>query len=222
MAYQSPKILNTYGFLVGLTALDINYTNPITRVTLRRSVSTMFIDEKAPGPGKKKIVSFNKPWPSNEQMIHFIAMEEMIRSCASNAEEIKNLFLNINLDIPLSQAELDKHLNIYKLDFMQLKERFMNFIKADEKIKTIELYSSNTKMKLYRQNLNQFILDRNKYTHGIVHMLLPDFKPVLEYIDPSHQYKEFASVDEPTLIGYNHFYTVIKDLVRAFRSTRLQ
>ena len=224
MTYESPKIIDTEKKVVINVPISFDFADPITQITLHRKASTLFISEEELKPIHEHEVSlnFDTNTPTTKQMMDYIGIQGLIKVCTDNAEDIKNKFLNLNLQIPLTEKEKHDKINILNLDFMKLKDRFMEFLKKDQLIKSIDEYSSNQKMKPFRKTMDTFVLDRDIYTHGQLHFLRPNFDFAIEYINSKLNRKQYAIVDIETLKNYNSFYQQICKLVDTFQETRRQ
>ena len=222
MTNESPRLLDTEKKVVINIPISFDYADPITKISLHRKAATLFISEEELKPIHEHEVSINFDTnnPKTEQIMGYIGIQGLIKICTDNAEDIKDKFLHINLQIPLSDKEGQSKLNIITLDFMKLKDRFMEFLKKDQFIKTIEEYSSNQKMKAFRKTLDTFVLDRDIYTHGQLHFLRPNFDFVIEYINGKINQKQYAIIDFEILKNYNSFYKEIYKLINAFQKTR--
>jgi hypothetical protein len=222
MTYKSPKLIDTEKKFIVNVPMNFDYADPITKIKMNRKASSLFIsaEELKAIHGYEITITVDTNNPTTEQELNFIGMQGLIKICTDNAEDIKNNFLNINLRIPLNEKEKHDNINILSLDFMKLKDRFMEFLKKDHFIKTVEEYSTNQKMKPFRKTLDRFVLDRDIYTHGQLHFLRPNFDYAIEFIDTKINRIQYAIVDIEILKSYNDFYKQINKLVETFNKTR--
>lgn len=222
MNYMHPKIIDTEKKIAFTVTHSYDYFDPQTKVTMNRKLSLLFIstEDLLPIHLHEVVSEINTTPPDKGQAMKYFALQSLIKICTDNAEDVNHRLLNINLQIPLTNKEISSSVNILRLSFMKLKDRFIEFIKKDELIKQEEKYSSNQKMKLFRTNLNTFILDRDIYTHGQLHLLRPSSEFVIEYIDFSQNQKKYVTIEETILKGYNDVYKEIIDLILTFNRTR--
>lgn len=222
MNYIHPKIIDTEKKIAFTITHNYDYFDPQTKITMNRKLSLLFISKGDLLPIHLHEVNteINTTPPNTEQAMKYFALQNLIKICTDNAEDVSHRLLNINLKIPLTNKETISSVNILRLNFMKLKDRFIEFLKKDVLINQVEKYSSNQKMKLLRINLNTFILDRDIYTHGQLHLFRPSSEFVIEYIDFLQNQKKYAIIDENVLKSYNDTYKEIIDLILAFGRTR--
>ncbi|MFT3911441.1 MAG: hypothetical protein QM737_18605 [Ferruginibacter sp.] len=218
MSILSPNKINTTGRVIMTYSKSFDYTDPILKVKLSKKIAMISISQKSFNEHKSVDLEAFIFSPDEEQILTYVAMQSLIKTCSDNAEDIKDRLLSINLQLyPLTKDEREE---IIKMDLMKLKDRFMEFLKQDQLLKTIDDYSSNQKLKPFRKDFDAFVLDRNIYTHGLLNILRPDFDFVIEYIDNSSKGKAHAYITPEILISYNNFYKEITKLIAAFHETR--
>lgn len=155
------------------------------------------------------------PIPRENTMPYFM-VQNFINTCVNNAEAINHKILQLLFQIqrndptaltnkkddtgpiPLSKKD------IIKMDFMSRKNLFSDFVKKFEKLKSIEMFDTNLKIKNVTKVLNQFVLDRNIYTHGLLHLLLPEDVFILEHIEQEHI--KYSEVSLEILKSFNRMY----------------
>lgn len=218
MRLLKPIIIDSTNRIIASVPVTFEYTDHLTGVKMTKKASTLFISEERLIGANAVTMAVNTSRITQEQFKDFIGMQTLIKTCSDNAEEIKDAILSINYKI-LDKAKFDRD-TITKMDFMKLKDNFMEFLKKDRLIKTIPEYSSNQKLKPFRQDLNNFVLLRNIYTHGLLNFLQPKSDLVLEYIDIQTRKKQYAYVSFEILKSYNNFYSEIHKLIIAFNKTR--
>lgn len=131
-------------------------------------------------------------------------LQRLVNTCINNAERIKEQALKANLT--LFQKDIKGREEIMKMDFMKLKENFCDFLKKS----SVKEFKNLTNKKI-RRDFNDFIIDRNIYTHGIIKLLAfpEDFQKnilgemvlaereydfIIEYIDNIKRDKSFAFI----------------------------
>jgi hypothetical protein len=105
------------------------------------------------------------------------------------------------------------------MDFMQLKDSFMNHMKKDPRYKMLQEGSTPEKMKLFRSNFNQFVVDRNIYTHGQLWYReeIDDF--VISYLDKKIADVAHALLTPEILDSYNQCYKRLHTFIRFLERT---
>jgi hypothetical protein len=216
MPIISPIPIDTIGKVILSYDKSFEFTDHEFAISMMKKISMVSISKtsfKSSNAVDIQIFNFD---PTEQQLLTYVKMQNLIKSCADNAEYIKDQLLTIIISL----FPNDDRKELMKLDFMKLKDRFMDYLKKDVLIKTLEQYNSNQKLKPFRQNFNSFVLDRNIYTHGLLCILRPDFNYIIEYIDNFSKNKTYAYITIEMLQSYNKFYQEILQLIAAFRKTR--
>ena len=144
----------------------------------------------------------------NSVMINeYEAFKTRIGRCVSNAEILKDQVLQINLLLFTKYSDDNKRINM--LDFMKLKDNFCDFLKKHPQYKHLA-------NKQLRRDFNQFIIDRNIYTHGQLKIRQRDNQFIIDYIDNHSKIKTYAIVTEEILSSYQQTYLELKNLTRVF------
>lgn len=210
MELLSPKKIKrqSFGVSFGMTS-SFEYTDPTLGVTMTKSINILSMNNDTPNhvPAPKR--------PTDEQIKEYAAMQSLIKSCVDNAEDIKERLhqIVINRSVPKSEEE---RIELMKMDFMKLKQWFMDDVRASKIYKHFTKYNSTLKLKPFSKSFNTFILDRNKYTHGQLSFLSPRFEYLLEYIETPSQQKEYAYITVEILQSYNSFYTEVRKVISEY------
>lgn len=85
--------------------------------------------------------------------------------------------------------------------FNELRNLLSCIIKTDDKFHIIKELSTPEKRNDFTKILDEYIIDRNSYTHGYLFFLYPDFKPILEVRPPNEQL-HFIMIDDNTITDY--------------------
>ncbi|HVD96574.1 MAG TPA: hypothetical protein VNB90_00125 [Cytophagaceae bacterium] len=220
MLIESPKIIKlSEQTLILSQNSSFEYIDPILNVSMTKTITTLTFTQ----------MGFNKPaleidmnTQLNQQVILYEGMRALIKSCVDNAEEVKDRILNIVLEHSKTKNE-EERINIMKMDFMKLKQWFMDDIRNSKIYKNFQEYNSTQKLKIFSKAFNTFILDRNKYTHGQLCLIRPDYTFVLEYVDSSSSYrKRIAVINEDILMSYNNCYKKIINVISEYHSIHQQ
>jgi hypothetical protein len=152
---------------------------------------------------------------TDERVKLFAGMQALIKSCVDNAEHIKDAIHQILISKSKPATE-EERVELMKMDFMKLKQWFMDDIRGSKLYKEFSVLNSTAKLKPFSKAFNTFVLDRNKYTHGQLCFLSPAYTYILEYIEtPAHQ-KRYAHIDTTILTSYNNFYIEIKKVINEY------
>lgn len=216
MTIKSPIPIDIYNRPVVTMDGIFGFPDAITNSFFHRKLSKLYLASETLEKGSAS-VDFTTYAPSDESITKYFGMLHLMKICADNAEHIKDRFLEFNLK--LSLPDLTKN-QIEKLDFIKLKDRLMEFVKKDSHIKTVDKYGSNMKMKPFRKDLEQYIKDRNVYTHGQLCLKYPEKEYVVSYIDNFSGGEILATVTPEMLKSHNIFYKEILDFLEAFQQTR--
>ncbi len=191
---------------------SFEYNDETFNIPITKSITTLTIGEFGIDPQPTEL---DLSAQSDEKVKLFVGMQSLIKSCVDTAEDIKNCLHQILMNEPKRRTE-EERVELMKLDFMKLKQWFMDDIRQTKIYKEFSEFNSTKKLKTYSQCFNTFIVDRNKYTHGQLCFLKPNYEFVLEYIEtPSHQ-KRYAYVDTAILKSYNDCYINIKKLITEY------
>ncbi|MFT3844519.1 MAG: hypothetical protein QM725_05670 [Lacibacter sp.] len=208
MLLLHPTPIDTEKRFIAESIFEVDLTENRFKVKMRKSVSVLFVSkERLEKSDEFVYLTTNTKQPPKEKMDDYLSMQTLIRICAENGEAVNRRLLKINQN--LIGAPLSDWSKIMKMDFMSLKDNFIEYIKKDQLIKTVDEYSSNAKMKPFRKNLDEFIIDRNIYTHGHLHLLDPDYSFVIEYINNVTKQKVYAKITTEVLVTYNQLYVEI-------------
>ena len=191
---------------------SFEYTDPTFNVLMTKSITTLTFAEMGNDPPS---VEFGMTSSTDERVKLFGGMQSLIKSCVDNAEDIKERIhqIVINISVPKSEEE---RIELMKLDFMKLKQRFMDDIRNSKIYKEFSEFNSEKKLKIYSKIFNAFILDRNKYTHGQLCFLSPSYDFILEYIETPGYQKRYAYVEVNILTSYNNCFIEIKKLISEY------
>ena len=138
-------------------------------------------------------------------------INKIVGKCSQLAERLfdklksVNDNLKSNSDINSIFAKYDnEEKNYKKLDFMTHRNLLSDIIKS-KKIDRINKASEGYHIKLVRSSLNDFILERNKYTHGELLYWYPERKTLLEYKNSKGE-TEYAELNMDILNSYLECY----------------
>ncbi len=212
MEILSPRkiTLSHLSIMVGTQGF-FEFTDPIHGVTMTKSIKSLSIGQ----------MGFNNPSlnfpsrPTEEQLRIFGGMQALMKSCVDNAEDIKDRVHRIILDQTIPKSE-DERVSLMKMDFMAIKQWFMNDVRSSKIYQEFTEFNSTKKLKLFSKAFNSFILDRNKYTHGQVCFNSPSFDYILEYIETPEQQKRYAHIDIEILKSYNSCYKEILKVITEY------
>ena len=125
--------------------------------------------------------------------------------------------LNENLRSFLSQYSDINNLNekdmLYKLDFMNLRDRFSKIVKGDQQFRHIDLLNSNPNRKNLTKTFTEFIEDRNIYTHGHLHIRLNDSLILITYVDKKLNKHACCIVDGEIIQSFFDTYKTLNETV---------
>ena len=193
------------------TTGSFEFTDPIHGVTMTKSITSL-----SRGQMGANNPSLNFPnRPTDEQVRIFGGMQALMKSCVDNAEDIKDRIHQIVIDRTIPKSE-EERIALMKMDFMAVKQWFMNDVRGSKIYQDFTQYNSTKKLKPFSQAFNTFILDRNKYTHGQLCFDSPSYDYILEYIEtPEHQ-KQYAFLDIEILKSYNYCYKEILKVINEY------
>ncbi|MBU2912712.1 hypothetical protein [Reichenbachiella agariperforans] len=190
---------------------SFEYTDPIHSFPMTKSITTVSMGQIGI-PNSN--VSFGGK-PSESQIVEFGGMQALIKSCVDNAEDIKDRIHSIIIS-KKGKVNEGERIQLMKMDFMSIKQWFMDDIRQSKIYQEFKNYNSTKKLKPFSKDFNTFILDRNKYTHGQLCFLLPDYEFIIEYIETPSQQKQYAHIDFHILQSYNSCYKEILSVISEY------
>jgi septum formation topological specificity factor MinE len=216
MEILSPKKIHiANGIIMFNHTSSFEYTDTILNVPMTKKIMTLSFGQRKNDNETTIDVGIAMGRPSEEQLIIFAGMQALINSCVDNAEDIKDRLLQIVLARSMPKTE-EERIEIMKMDFMNLRQSFMDDIRKSKIYKEFEDYSSTGKLKPFSQAFHTFITDRNKYTHGQLCFIKPTYDFVLQYIETPGQKTVYASIDKSILLSYNNCYKEILKVITAY------
>lgn len=212
MEILSPKVIPQVNIMTSVTG-PFEFIDPILNVPMTKSITTITFPVRT-GINHQHINMGNTD-PTDPKVILYVGMQGLMKSCVDNAEDIKNRIHQIVLDKTNVKSE-EERVELMKLDFMKLKKLFMDDVRASKIYQEFKEYNSTKKLKTFSQAFNTFILDRNKYTHGQLCFISPNYDYALEYIETPSQQKRYALVDTNILLSYNNCYKEIMKVIAEY------
>src|SRR5581483_2603024 len=140
MEILSPRVIKLDAMSVILSHTGaFEYVDPVFNVPMTKSITTLTFGKfgyNQPG------VEFGATSSTDERVKLYAGMQALIKSCVDNAEDIKNRLhqIVINKSKPKSEEE---RLEVMKMDFMKLKDWFMDDIRSSKIFKEFSKYNSN-------------------------------------------------------------------------------
>ena len=139
--------------------------------------------------------------PATQVSAHeFLKIQRLVNVCVNNAEEIKRKLHEAVRIIYRHKPELAKASVTY--DFMKLKDIFTDYVKKDTKTRHLA-------NKEFRKAFNQFVIDRNTYTHGKLMIRHEDNAFIIMYIDNSTKISSYAVLNFNIIQSYLDTYKAI-------------
>lgn len=200
------------GGVVFTQSSSFDYTEPILQITMTKRINVVNIGLMDVEPNN---INIDLSPLLQAQTIQFGAMQALIKSCVDNAEYVKNRLLDIALDIQKPKNE-ESRVALMKKDLMNLKSWFMEDVRSRKVYQHFKKYNSTKKLKVFSQSFNSFILDRNKYTHGQLCLIRPDYKFAIDYIDSPSQRQKYAYITIDNLKSFNDFYQIIVEVMNEY------
>jgi hypothetical protein len=99
----------------------------------------------------------------------------------------------------------DRYASLQKLDFMNARSLMSEVLKSDKKFMQVEEINSPEKLKHFTRTFYDFIMDRNKYTHGLLYLAYPSYAPVIQY-ENEQKKVEYAEIDDEIIGDYFSSY----------------
>lgn len=173
----------------------------------------------------KPLLDFNYLFDRN--FIPIIAdLEVTLGLCSRLGERLFQELISLNdslKKLPVAQKYLAKTKEdgtpkiVYeKMDFMKHRDFLSEILKSNE-LKGKNVLEDLYLIKEVRKTLCQFIEDRNKYTHGVLHYNTKRKITVLEYKDSKDQKSIYAKLEQSILVSYINCYSFLSTFLQKIR-----
>ena len=96
--------------------------------------------------------------------------------------------------------------------FNELKSILSCVIKTDNNFHEIEELNTAEKRKRFTKTLQDYITDRNGFTHGALFYLYPNYKPVLE-VKPPNEKMHYIMIDDDVLLSNMKVHKYIRKVL---------
>ena len=213
MEIASPKVITMgEGSIMGMVTSKYDYTDTLLDVVITKEIKTIDIGKMGFKPDPFVMDGTH----TEERLKEFGSMQMLIKACVDNGEAIKNRLLEIVLNRTSKPITEERRVEIMRMDFMNLKQWFMDDIRNSKIYQQFKNYNSTKKLKPFSRGFNTFIIDRNKYTHGHLCFLRPNLTFVIEYIETPSQRKRYAHIDSDIIKSYNNFYKEIISVITEY------
>ena len=181
----------------------------------------IILSEKSPD-GRFKLPIDGQAIFGKESIGAINEIKKQIGTCSQIAE---NLFSKLKaLNLQLKQLDDLKDIfeeyeeNYKKLDFMGHRNIFSEIIKS-KKIEWIDDIIKEYNIKSITKTFYNFIMDRNKYTHGELMLYYPSRETILEYEDQQRN-REVAVVNVEIITSYIETYKELDKILNAIEAMR--
>jgi len=218
MELLRPQTISSKNSIIVVFTVPAEIEDPVTGVTMTKSVKTISMGTIGvnPKPVKAHLISGTDPRVKNYE-----AMQGLMNNCINNAEDIKSSINSICMVANAAVGE-EERAELMKKDFMWLKQWFMDDIRGSKLYKHFEHYDSTKKLKDFSRGFHDFITDRNKYTHGKLCFVSPEFHFAIEYIDEKTKKKTFAHINADVFKSYNNIYKQIIQFISEYHNVKQQ
>jgi hypothetical protein len=207
-----PQILKNNKMTLILAVNSVyEYTDPILNVTINKTLRTITLGEFG-YPGKNTNWDMDKP--SAEKLQVYSAMQSLSKSCVDNAEDIKSRLLEILTHSRHRKNNVEKE-ELMRTPFKKLKNLFMNDVLTTKIYKEFTTLNSTAKLKPFWKIFDDFIEDRNKYTHGHLCVIRPSFDYAIEFIDNDNKSK-YANISKEVFVSYCACYMAIREVITQY------
>jgi hypothetical protein len=213
----SPRKTDTSNMSIHTQDFPFEYIEEVTGMTMHGVFPNLFVSE-GPEEGKSKAITILHTAPTAENVKDYIRLQRLINNCINRAEYIKSQ-LHIAVEYLLRhtfKARGDKQ-SFKGIDgFMQLKAIFLD--------KAGKLPTTKALIKDRPHGLNQFILDRNIYTHGILKMREDNKEFVIQYLEKRNVlnrdefHSVYAVVNEEIIHSYHETAEGFRKLLEDFKT----
>jgi len=172
----SPKKIDFSSMAIHTQDFPFEYIEEVTGMTMHGVFPNLFVCE-GPVDGNSGEIIILHTAPTAANIKDFLRLQRLMNTCVNHAEYIKSqLHLVVEYLLRHTFKAIGDKQSFDGIDnFMHLKGVFIK--------KAGELSATKALIKGRPHGLNQFILDRNIYTHGMLKMREDNKEFVIQYLD---------------------------------------
>lgn len=209
MEYLSPqKIVLAPMVVVAHYETSFTYHEPGEEDMKRHGVlPQIYFGDPDPTIENPGMVTVTPNPPSNEVITQYIRFQSLLNTCINNAESIKQNLHIVVAHIFFKAGKKSDEVKLY--DLMKLKDSFVDYLKS--KAETRDMAN-----KAFRRAFNQFVIDRNIYTHGKLSYRPSDRAFILSYLDNHTKITTHAIINKEIITSYFNAYKVFKKSIDDF------
>lgn len=101
--------------------------------------------------------------------------------------------------------------NIDHLTFENLRNIFSCILKSDKNFHTIDELKTGAERNTFTKMYNDYITDRNFYTHGILFLKYPDFEPVLRVVMEGEDNQIYLTISNEIIYDNLEMFAIIRN-----------
>lgn len=201
-------------------SVNYDFVEPVSNVKMSKKMHVISFGEGDINSEKGAVVKVENILPEQLEIRQYYILQTHINHCVNNGEAINRKLRELMQSVYAKNTQTRS--DILKMDFMKLRDVFSEFLKAFKPLRGIEEYNSNQKIKKITKVMNQFIIDRNIYTHGQLALYRPGGTFLIEYLNG--QRPEFSEVNLQILDSYNKVYKELEaflDLIQSLINPKI-
>lgn len=214
MELLRPKTFSPEKKIIFTQGTDFEYHESIFDLTMKKSINILTIADFS---NNYTTIDLEQAMemPNNDIVIKYASMQTLIKICVDNAEEIKNSLQQLYVSKTKPETNEEKKM-ANEIDFMNLRDWYMKDIRDSKIYLDFKEYNSTKKLKPFSSAFNDFILDRNIYTHGQLCIVRRSWDFLIQYIDKKSNGIRYAIIDSNILKSYNDCYDKIRMVMREY------
>lgn len=108
--------------------------------------------------------------------------------------------------------------DLTRMDFMKMRDLLSGILKQDARFHVIPALLTGQLRKTFTKKFNNFILDRDIYTHGHLHIMINDFSVVIVYMGTKENEKKHCTVDNEIFQAYFNSYKIFSETITAMHT----
>lgn len=195
-----------YDFTKGVSfthKTEYQFNDPVVEMELQKTMNRYFIFN-----GELPLVegTFDTHNPSTEQMMTHYRLQALMNHCVNAAEDIND---RLKFFVMQTHVQNDEdEIKLAKTGFMGLRDIFSKYIKKYPRLKEIEGFENANAINLFTDTFNQYIIDRNIYTHGQLGYHVQEDVFCIKFLNGERE--GYAEIDMSIL---NSFLEVSKEII---------
>lgn len=221
LSLKSPEIIDTEEDMTAKISHQMYSEQKLGIDTPVNHAVLIILSEKSPD-GRYKLPIDGQAIFGKESIAAINEVKKQIGTCSQIAENLFSKLKSLNFQL----KQLDELKDIFgkyeekykKLDFMRHRKIFSDIVQS-KKVEWVNEIIMEYDIKSVTKTFYNFIMDRNKYTHGELMLYYPSRETILEYEDEEGN-REIAMVNAEIITSYIETYKELDKILNTIEAAR--